>query len=654
MPAHTRPAVAGMLCLAFAIFRFGSAQAADWLPISSEELQMTRDPNAPGAPAVILYLQVDRSDRDYQETSYLRIKVLTEEGRKWADAEIPFAKGVESIRNIRARVVRPDGSATEFNGQIFEKPISSSRDAKILAKTFTLPDVQVGSILEYRFQRSLPWGYVFDSHWILSQDLFTRHAKFTLQSNENFGLRWSWPHGLPPGTQDPKRDGNLIHLETFNVPAFVKEEYMPPEDELKFRVDFIYLDAFDTEQDVVKFWKKQGKQEFKVVERFADAHRSMEKAVAQIVVPSDPPDAKLRKLYTRVQQLRNISYEPQKTEQEIKREGLDDLSDVGDVWKEGRGNATQLTWLFMALARAAGFQADAVLIPTRDRIFFDPRMMNPRQLNSNVVMVNLDGKNVFLEPGVPYTPFGILPWYETQVDGLRLTKDGGVWVVTPLPVATESRIERTASFDLKSNSLQGKVTVRYTGLEAARRRLIERNEDDADRRQYLEDQLKAAIPVGSDVTLTNSPDWKAADDPLVAEFDVRVPGWGTPAGRRILLASGLFSNSVKHIFEHAIRVQPMYFETPVQQVDDVTIKLPDSWHADSIPKPASIDLKGVVFESSTEAQGPLLHSRRRLTMNVTIVPLKSYDSMQRFFQIVRSADDDQIVLAPIPATTTRN
>src|SRR6516165_6179481 len=99
MPAHTRPAVAGMLCLAFAIFRFGSAQAADWLPISSEELQMTRDPNAPGAPAVILYLQVDRSDRDYQETSYLRIKVLTEEGRKWADAEIPFAKGVESIRN---------------------------------------------------------------------------------------------------------------------------------------------------------------------------------------------------------------------------------------------------------------------------------------------------------------------------------------------------------------------------------------------------------------------------------------------------------------------------------------------------------------------------------------------------------------------------
>ncbi len=46
----------------------------------------------------------------------------------------------------------------------------------------------------------------------------------------------------------------------------------------------------------------------------------MEQAVAQIVSPNDSQDVKLRKIYDRVQQIRNTSYEVRKTEQEEKRE----------------------------------------------------------------------------------------------------------------------------------------------------------------------------------------------------------------------------------------------------------------------------------------------------------------------------------------------
>ena len=42
----------------------------------------------------------------------------------------------------------------------------------------------------------------------------------------------------------------------------------------------------------------------------------MEQAVAQIVSPNDSQEVKLRKIYDRVQQIRNTSYEVQKTEQE--------------------------------------------------------------------------------------------------------------------------------------------------------------------------------------------------------------------------------------------------------------------------------------------------------------------------------------------------
>ena len=72
-------------------------------PVSPEELKMSSEPLAPGAPAIILYRQVDRDDnsRTSHEDNYFRIKVLTEAGRKYADIEIPFLKQREDIVNIR-------------------------------------------------------------------------------------------------------------------------------------------------------------------------------------------------------------------------------------------------------------------------------------------------------------------------------------------------------------------------------------------------------------------------------------------------------------------------------------------------------------------------------------------------------------------------
>ena len=55
---------------------------------------MTSEPQAPGAPAIILYREVNRDDsgNTAHEDDYYRIKILTEEGRKYADIEIPFFK----------------------------------------------------------------------------------------------------------------------------------------------------------------------------------------------------------------------------------------------------------------------------------------------------------------------------------------------------------------------------------------------------------------------------------------------------------------------------------------------------------------------------------------------------------------------------------
>jgi hypothetical protein len=650
MPGFRHSAIQGLIG-AVALFAGSQvARAEDWLPISPDELKMTNEPKALGAPAIFLYRQVDRDDNGSSEAVYARIKILTEEGRKYADVEVPFDKATESVHGIQARTIHPDGSILKFDGTVYEKPIVQARGVKWLAKTFTMPDVQVGSIIEYRYRHQFQSGFVFNSHWILSQDLFTKDAKFSLDAYRALRLRYSWPIGLPTGTERPKDERGRIRLESRDIPAFVTEEYMPPENELKFRVDFIYVSDFDPnpEKDPDVFWKKYGKRIYHVVDDFVDKRRAMTEAVAQIADPGDSPEVKLHKIYERTLRIRNLSFERQKSQQEADRENLKTAKNVEDLWKQGYGDGNQITWLFLALVRAADIQADPVIVSTRDVRFFNYRIQNPADLNSNVVLVTLNGKEMFLDPGTAFAPFGLLPWGETAVKGLRLDKEGGTWVDTPLTETAESRIERKGNLKLATNgTLEGKMTVTFTGQEALWRRHEERNEDDAGRKQFLEEEIRADVPSGIVVELANRPDWNSASPTLVAEYDLKIPGWASIAGQRAVMPVGLFGARDKQIFLHQTREHPLYFGFRHQSADDVTIELPPNWQVNSSPQPTRENRKVLDYASSSEVKNGSLHLKRELTVATMLVEAKYYGPMQSFFEIVRTGDEEQIILTPV-------
>src|SRR5262249_16072191 len=155
------------------------------------------------------------------------------EGRKYADVEIPFFRTEGNIVNIHARTILPDGTIVNFTGKAFDRMIVKARGVKYMAKTFTLPNVQVGCILEYFYTTDLADNFVFVSHWILSDELFTKSAKFSLMPyTSNYiqvHLRWTW-HLLPAGTGQPTEQPNhIVTLESSDIPAFQTEDYMPPE-----------------------------------------------------------------------------------------------------------------------------------------------------------------------------------------------------------------------------------------------------------------------------------------------------------------------------------------------------------------------------------------------------------------------------------------
>ena len=380
------------------------------------------------------------------------------------------------------------------------------------------------------------------------------------------------------------------------------------------------------------------------LQRFINAGRVFEREVARLVQPGDSVDTKARKLYARAQQIRNLSFERQATEQESERLELAENHDAEDVLEHGYADAEEITWLMYGLLRAAKLDASLVLVSTRDDYFFDPRMMNARQLNTSVVLVNLDKGPTFLDPGLPFMPFGYLPWNETGVKGLRLGNDGGQWVTTTVPNAAESRVERKVTMKLApSGTLEGKVIVNYTGLEASWRRINQRNEDATERRKFLERDVEAGVPTGIDVKLTNSPDWSGSDTPLIAEFDLRVPGWAAAAGKRLLMPVGLFGGGEKHMFEHSARVHPLYFTFPYQHTDEIAIELPQGWQVSSLPK-SHADLKITSYSSSAQAEAGTLRIKRELTLDTILVQKKFYPQVREFYQAVRAGDEEQIVI----------
>jgi hypothetical protein len=627
-----------------ALASVASAGMPEWRTVTPDELAMTSEPNAPGAPAVILYMEVERNEDDRREYRYQQIKILTEDGRRAADLQITFDKDRESVSDIEARTIRKDGTIVPYTGEIFEKPLAKSTDQKVLAKTLALTDATVGSIVEYRYARRAKSG-LYNTRWLLANSLFTREAHYAYKSAA--AMRYGTPRGLPPGTPPLVVDKKTRHirLQTKNVPAFVEEEYAPPEAELQYRLDFIHAWDWDRPAtDPEKFWKRYVEEQREVNWPFHRISSSLRPVVKELAPESDPPELRLRKLYERCAALRNKSYEPERSDDEVARADEYVPSTVREVWKLQYGWGRQIDLLFMAMAREAGFEVAEVWVADRGDTFFDPRQMDPGPLDWLVIGVMLNGKEQYFSPGSRFMPFGMLGWGKTGVKGLRIDSKQHAWIDMPVARVDDARIRHMARMKLGSDGvLQGRVTMTATGREALWRRYRENNEDATHRRKFLEDDLLEALGSEAIVKVRAEPDWEGAGD-FVVEYDLTVPERVVSAGNSRLLSAGWFAANSSGAFRRPERVNPMYFRYPWDSEEDVQIELPEGWALAAVPEPTAVDYKLLVYSMDVSAAGNTVRMKRHFRLNLLLLPGDAYAAVRKFYEDVRAGDEQQIVL----------
>jgi hypothetical protein len=100
------------------------------------------------------------------------------------------------------------------------------------------------------------------------------------------------------------------------------------------------------------------------------------------------------------------------------------------------------------------------------------------------------------------------------------------------------------------------------------------------------------------------------------------------------------------MFEHAHRVHSIYFEYPYAKADDISVELPPYWQVTALPKAQDMDGKVVTYSLRAENDKQQLHLVRRLNVDILLLDVKYYDSLRDFFQRIRAADEEQILLQP--------
>jgi hypothetical protein len=429
-------------------------------------------------------------------------------------------------------------------------------------------------------------------------------------------------------------------LNMNDTPAFVIEPFMPPLNMLKQRVYFYYQQNTKMED----YWKAEGKFWNKDVEEFVGRNRGIDEEVGKIVAPSDTPEQKVHKIYAFVGSLENQDYIPERSKQEEKVLDLKVIKGADTVLGNHSGTHDELNRLFVSMIRAAGIPASMIWVPDRSRDVFLKQYLSTRQLDSEIAIVQLGGKDVFLDPGTKYCPYGILDWRYTGVEGLRQSPKGADIGQTPPPNYTQTVTTRMARVSLDDHGVvTGTVSLMFKGSAAMNRRQEGGKTDAEGRKKLLEDELRESLPGNSEISLTNSPDWDGVETPLIAQFHISSP-FAVTAGKRLMLQQQFFQINEKPRFPSADRKNAIYFHLPWQEADEVHITLPSGTQVESLAPDDTIKLQYAIYKVQYKQEAPdKIFSRRDMIMGEGVFAPNEYKDIKGFFDKVK-ADDDQPVL----------
>lgn len=612
---------------------------AQFQQFSDEELKMTVDPKAPGAAAVYLYREEITDEPNQFHSFYERIKVLAEKGKELATVRIPYVPGADKITKIEGRTIHADGTVIPLTVKPDNLIDFKTKSYQIDSVVFTLPNVEVGSILEYRYRYS---GETFAPTWWIQQPYFVHKAHYSFHPDLYGSLGLMYATRIDSGEKVVKDKKGNITLDIADVSPEPNEDWMPPLNTIRWRVEFYYT-RFDSGE---KFWESAGKSWASWVLEFTSTSGHLKNIVEQIVDPGDTEEKKAAKIYAAVQKLENTRFTRTKSEVERKKEKLKDINKAEDVWKQQRGTDDEIALLYVALARAAGLNAIPMKVVDRSRALFDYTILSTNQLDDYIVIVESGGKDVYLDPGQKMCPFGVLHWKHTLASGFRLAEKKAVFATTPPGTYKQALEQRVGDLNVSTDgSVQGTVRIVMTGPDALRWRQLALENDTEEVKKQFDESIRDEVPEGVQASFDHFLALDEYEANLVAI--VKISGnLGAITGKHFILPGLFFQSRAQHPFvAQDKRLTPIDLHYARMEQDSVTYHLPAGYAVESVPRSSDITWPDhALLRIASVAKDGSVVVARSFARNFALLEPKAYSELRDLYQKIATADQQQLVL----------
>jgi Domain of Unknown Function with PDB structure (DUF3857)/Transglutaminase-like superfamily len=620
-----------------------------WREVTPAELQMKTSKVEPNADAEAIFWEVRVDDSNPESLvmkHYIRVKIFTERGReKYSKVDIPFVKGMR-IKDIMARVIKADGTIVELaKTDIFEREIAKANDVKIKAKSFAVPNIEPGVIVEYQY-KEVTEGSANNMRMTFQHDIPIENISYYFKPYNNTKY-------LTFNMSDNKfiKDKNGFYRAGMeNVPAIKEEPRMPPEDEVRSWLLLYYTD--DLKGDSDDFWSRAGGFIVRTwdIKDTLKPGKDLKAAAEQIAAGANSPEEKLAKVYEFCKtKIKNITYDTKMTDEE--KDALKPNKSTGDTYKKMQGVSTDINELFASLSTALGFETRLAFGGDRSKMFFNPRQAHVSFIHFSSIGVKVNNQWRYYDPGDLFTPAGMLPWFEEDTAVLLLGYKDYLKTATPLSDPESSLGKRTGKFKLlEDGTLEGTVSQEYTGHLAYIYKMNNYDDSVAKQEETLKDAIKEKMSAAevSNITIGNVND---PEKPFVYNYKIRIPNYAQRTGKRLFLQPGFFEYGESPMFSTATRKYDIAFNYPWSEADDVEIELPAGFELDNADAPADIadpsKISSLKINIAITKDGKSLKYKRNFYFgggSKILFPVTAYEPLKGLFDAFHKSDSHTITL----------
>ncbi|MFL6202056.1 MAG: DUF3857 domain-containing protein [Thermoanaerobaculia bacterium] len=637
-----------LLLAILALLLAGLARAGDLPPVSETELRMTSVPEAPNAAAVVLFKKGTFSMFDEKTgrfspsfTVEVRRKILTEEGKKYGEVQL-FHGRHSRLQNLEGRTVLPDGREVPLpKDAIFKRRLS--RSEKVFTTSIAFPAVEVGAVLDYRYRIRGASLFALEP-WHFQEEVPTLYSEVVYEFPGNVLFRTYLSDPLKTGiqqgyTKDYRTTpaGHRIWATGRNLPALADEPFGPPFEDLSswYLLAPIQVKIPTRTVHLLETWATvcdlSGDDYEKALKKSAAARRR-----AQEMAGSGDLRARAEAVYRFVRD--------QIETDEGRGVDLQDGTTVDSVLAARHGDSAGKALLLQSMLQASGIPARAVWAGERDNGHYAMDFPNPAWFDRVLVALDLDGQRTFLDPSDRSLAFGRLA---PNVEGMpALLYDRASPEIVKLPEAPYTDSRRLAKVDLELDGegrVTGKGSLTLTGHHAWDRLRWKPSAEEtaAAWKKWLEESYRDYTV--SDVRVQESIDEQKVEIAWsLAQREEEV------LGDEATLFPSLPLGPVKQPFhaEAASRVSPILFAYPDRDEVELTLRWPEGWDVDKLPKQVRHDTAaGAVLTSVEWADGARsLTYRRQFDLKQRELGKQQYPMVQALFARAEKTDAETLVL----------